>query len=412
MPHFKSHTLTLPALPFETTTQEGKFCFLEHYISAYFKNRSLLHTRYIPHNLPPKDFFLSIKSPKKDQYLIKCDKSSKIAPIEIAKTALLFLANQQNSLISHNLTPKNITPNFKLPFIKEIADIKEMLEDSTQALWLEIGFGSGRHLLHNAKNNPDILHIGLEIHHPSLEQVARQIGLCKLKNLLIFNYDARIFLELLPTNSLERIFIHFPIPWDKNPHRRIFSPSFLTQTNRILKERGTLELRTDSKEYFEYSQTLAKDSPLFTAKEAINQQNPITSKYEARWKRQQKNIYDLVLTAKKTQKKHKKTYDFTFPSADSIKQAMLTQFAPHKFLKKDFFLNLEDLLVESNSTQKPKKVLKISFGAFNYPQNHYIIIDNKVQYFKEKPLPTEANYQSHRLLCTLLFKGLNNGCNY
>ncbi|WP_104722093.1 tRNA (guanosine(46)-N7)-methyltransferase TrmB [Helicobacter mesocricetorum] len=407
MPHFKSHTFTLPTLPFETTTKEGSFYFLQHYVSAYFKNHSLLHTRYTPYNLPPKDFFLAIKnSPKQNQYLIKCDKSSKIVPIEIAKTALLFLANQQNSLINHNLTPKNITPSFKLPFIKEIADIKELLDSSIfQTLWLEIGFGSGRHLLHNAKNNPDILHIGLEIHHPSLEQVARQIGLCKLTNILIINYDAKIFLELLPTHTLERIFVHFPVPWDKKPHRRVFSQSFLAQAHKVLKEQGTLELRTDSKEYFEYVQTLTKESPFFTSEVMINKQNEITSKYEARWRKQQKDIYDLVLTAKNTQKNTRKTYDFTFPPTDTIKQPIFKEFTPYKILKKDYFLSLEDLLIESNSTQKPQKILKISFGEFHSPQNRYIIIGDKIQYFKEEPLPTGANYQSHRLLCTLLFKG-------
>lgn len=81
-------------------------------------------------------------------------------------------------------------------------------------------------MLHNAKNHPEILHIGLEIHSPSLEQVARQIGLLELDNILILAYDARIFLELLPSNILDKIFIHFPVPWDKQPNRRILNKAF------------------------------------------------------------------------------------------------------------------------------------------------------------------------------------------
>jgi len=34
---------------------------------------------------------------------------------------------------------------------------------------------------------------------------------------LILDYDARVFLEFLPSNSAKQIFVHFPVPWDKNP---------------------------------------------------------------------------------------------------------------------------------------------------------------------------------------------------
>ncbi|MDE5591391.1 MAG: tRNA (guanosine(46)-N7)-methyltransferase TrmB, partial [Helicobacter sp.] len=325
MPHFKSTSLTIPALPFCSSHYEHEIHILAHFTSCAFKNSSLLHARYILQKFSPKDFFLTIKKDKSHQYLVKCDKYSKIAPIEIAKNTLLLLANKQQNLLSHNLNPKNISPRFKLPFIKNIQDFLDFsallknLPLKQPKIWLEIGFGSGRHLLHNAKTNPEILHIGLEIHHPSLEQVARQIGLCNLKNILILSYDARIFLELLPTNALDRIFVHFPVPWEKKPHRRIFTPSFLKHAHRVLKDNSTLELRTDSQEYFKDSVVLAEDSKLFTLQKFKNKPADIISKYEARWIREQKDIYDLNLTANAIPKKERIVYDFSFPKGDLLK---------------------------------------------------------------------------------------------
>lgn len=405
MPHFKALSLSLPELPCTLSCKENEFSFLELYSSCVFKNYSLLHTTSKISNLKPKEFFLTLKQNDKNpkEFLVKCDKSSKIAPIEIAKNALMLLASNQK-VITHNLNQQNITPQFKLPSIKEINDFlnfeellqKEGLEN--KEIWLEIGFGSGRQLLFNAQNHKDILHIGIEIHLPSLEQVARQIGLLQLNNILILAYDARIFLELLPKCSLSKIFVHFPVPWDKKPHRRIFSNAFLTQCARVFKKEGNLHLRTDSYEYFLYSLDLAKEFKNFEISHQKNQQNSITSKYEARWNRLNKDIYDLYLLQKEPLNIATKHYDFSFPKITS--SPLLTpSFKKQKFVKEDYFLSLEDLLINPKGD---KKILKISFGDFAYPETRYIIIDENLKYFREPPLKTEANFKAHNLLCSLL----------
>ena len=42
--------------------------------------------------------------------------------------------------------------------------------------------------------NPDILFIGIEIHRPSIEQVLKQVSIQGLDNLLVLDYDARLFM--------------------------------------------------------------------------------------------------------------------------------------------------------------------------------------------------------------------------
>ncbi|MDP8996566.1 MAG: tRNA (guanosine(46)-N7)-methyltransferase TrmB, partial [Pseudomonadota bacterium] len=78
---------------------------------------------------------------------------------------------------------------------------------------LEIGFGGGEHLAHQAAVNPTISYIGAE---PFLNGVAKlmaEIDERKLTNLRVHYGDARPLLEALPPESLERIYLLYPDPW-------------------------------------------------------------------------------------------------------------------------------------------------------------------------------------------------------
>lgn len=405
MPHFKTKTLTLPNLPYTSIHCAGEFTFKELFTSKNNSNTALLHTSFTPKkSAQRKEFFLEIKQSKKET-LVRFDRYSRIAPIEIIKNALEILMQMQDSIMIHNLNRNTIPTEYKLPFIKEINDfldfehlLKKICEKSKrnfEEIWLEIGFGSGRHLLHNAKKYPNALHIGLEIHHPSLEQVARQIGIQKLENLLVLAFDARIFLELLPSNTLHKIFVHFPIPWEKKPHRRIFSAAFLTQSARVLKQGGHLQLRTDSLEYLTFAKDLMehfKDS--FKVEAHKNTQGGIISKYEARWLREQKEIYNLECFALQTSKKQ--TLDFAFNFDSTFSPSNLN---PKKIVQEDYFLNIEDIFLGKKNT-----LVRVAFGDFNYPETRYIMQDSTLHYFRNNPLPSNINHKAHHLLNACISK--------
>lgn len=150
------------------------------------------------------------------------------------------------------LSLKNFLEVKHSPYLKEIEFFANHFNVERE-VWVEIGFGSGRHLLYQAKKNPHIQFIGLEIHKPSIEQVLKQCELQGIENILVIDYDARLFMEFLPSNVVGRIFVHFPVPWDKKPHRRVFSAAFIEEVLRVLHLNGTLELRTDSQLYFEFT---------------------------------------------------------------------------------------------------------------------------------------------------------------
>ena len=83
---------------------------------------------------------------------------------------------------------------------------------------------------------------------------------------------------------------HFVIPSDY---------PFLDEAIRVLKVDGTLELRTDSKEYYEYGLEVFEEPKISKLLIHKNRDLEVSSKYEDRWRRQEKDIYDLIFTNNK-----------------------------------------------------------------------------------------------------------------
>src|SRR3982751_767763 len=82
-------------------------------------------------------------------------------------------------------------------------------------LWLEIGYGGGEHLLYQAENNPQIFFVGCEVFDKGIAQMLQKIEKSKVRNVHLFTDDARLLLEKIPDESIDKVFILFPDPWPK-----------------------------------------------------------------------------------------------------------------------------------------------------------------------------------------------------
>ncbi len=130
---------------------------------------------------------------------------------------------------------------------------------------MEIGFGAGEHLAWQAKHNPDVGFIGCE---PYINGVARLLKVAstnKLSNIRVLVNDARPFLQLLPNDSLNRLFILFPDPWPKKRHnnRRVIQTTTFSQFRRILRNGGQLRIATDDNAYLSWILICASKFPEF-----------------------------------------------------------------------------------------------------------------------------------------------------
>jgi tRNA (guanine-N7-)-methyltransferase len=130
-----------------------------------------------------------------------------------------------------------------------VLDPANLFSPARPRLWLEIGFGGGEHLATLAAAHPDVGLIGCE---PYVNGVARLLSLTEgSENLRIVIDDARLLLDALPENCLERIFVLFPDPWPKLRHhkRRIVNPTTARAFERLLIHGGELRLATDHPGY-------------------------------------------------------------------------------------------------------------------------------------------------------------------
>jgi tRNA (guanine-N7-)-methyltransferase len=391
MPNIQTPKLEYKPFPF---TKDG---YTFHYkADDRYKDESLIYTTF-----EDKAFFIVVIKRESD-FLIKHDKLTRISPIYIIKNGIKAFRDALNL----ETTFSNIDGDNKLNHISKSDDYLKKITyfvdefKITKEIWVEVGFGSGRHLLYQAKKNPDIQFIGLEIHGPSIEQVVKQCKIQEIENILIVNFDARIFLEFLDSNSVGKIFVHFPVPWDKKPHRRVISTAFINESIRVLKEGGKLELRTDSENYYAYSYERFISQSSVDLNIRKNQDIEISSKYEDRWKKMEKNIYDITLTNHIVSPPKDKRVKMSFEKSVNFAEVK-KRFHTKTMRESDNFVHFEALYEVDESCG----VIKLSFGAYEKCEHKYLIFnDNKIQYFPYEALPIEQNLKSHKKIEEFLYE--------
>lgn len=377
------------------------------------------------------EFFITLK-PKNTSFVIKGEKLTRPAKIGLLQRALHEFKSEfcdeiisEAFAISQNSLIKKETPikseSEILTFVNEILQAKfdEISNANPNAKFrcvrLEIGFGSGRHILYQANNNPDVFFIGIEIYKPAIEQVAKLAIAQNLNNVALLNCDARTFLQMLGSNSLDKIYLHFPVPWDDAPHRRVISYEFLQECERALRKGGIFELRSDSENYVKFALEKMMDFPRARVNIVKNEDLNITSKYEERWKRQQKDIYEVKFECVDDKAQEKLEFDFSFGrySTDKIAQ----NFCNETLKFDDFFVHFEDIFYARNldkngettnnsSNFKENEIfIKVSFGSFNAPTSHFILITDEIcKYYFKSPLKTKANAKAHEKIKEYLAK--------
>lgn len=308
MPNFICKSLNLRSLP--VSYNESEFIAIANELRDGKKtNTSLVLTK-----IKDEKFLIIIKKRPDESYLIKGDKILKPTNISILQRGLsdfkaAFCEQIITNAINQKAKPENLAFNInedELSIIAKHFSAQNLAQANFNAyenfnkFCLEIGFGSGAHLLFRAQSEPHTLFAGIEIHRPSLIKVSKLASQMGLKNLLLLNVDARNALSLLPSNTIDKIFVHFPVPWNKSPSRRVLNKQVAKICDRVLKNGGVLELRSDDREFFDASLACFLDLENAKIKIYKNRSLEIISKYEKRWLSEHKDIYDMLYFCTKT----------------------------------------------------------------------------------------------------------------
>lgn len=128
---------------------------------------------------------------------------------------------------------------------------EELYTHAKNPVWLEIGFGGGEHLVEQARRHPQVHFIGCEPYINGVASLLAKIQQYSLRNIRLYDGDARVLLERLPDHSLEKLFVLFPDPWPKVRHhkKRIISQASAALFHRKLKKGGILRIATDHADY-------------------------------------------------------------------------------------------------------------------------------------------------------------------
>jgi len=120
-----------------------------------------------------------------------------------------------------------------------------------QALWLEIGFGGGEHLLAHAARRPDMGFIGVEPFRNGMARMLVDLDKAGLPNIRLFDHDAALLLERLPAGRLAGADLFYPDPWPKRRHwkRRFVRPDNLDLLARAIRPGGSFRFASDVPDY-------------------------------------------------------------------------------------------------------------------------------------------------------------------
>ena len=130
---------------------------------------------------------------------------------------------------------------------------------NSHPITLELACGGGEYTLELARKYTERNFIGVDIKGNRLWKGARVALAEQLDNAAF----ARMRIEKITTffgkNEVDKIWITFPDPFLKKPNRRLTAPIFLERYREFLIEEGTINLKTDSPELFEYTMEVLQE---------------------------------------------------------------------------------------------------------------------------------------------------------
>ena len=170
------------------------------------------------------------------------------------------------------------------------ADLATLFPVPVREVWLEIGFGGGEHMIHQAETNPDVGIIGCEPFVNGMAKAVSVIGEKEIETIRLHPEDAVFLLDWMPPASVSRIYLLYPDPWPKKRHwkRRFVSAANLDRFCRVLQPGGMFRFASDIDTYVDWtlSHVRAHGGLVWTAETAADWKTPYpgweSTRYEAK----------------------------------------------------------------------------------------------------------------------------------
>ncbi len=184
---------------------------------------------------------------------------------------------------------------------RDILDVQKAVQDkkyfdyqelfgNQNSLEVEIGCGKGGFILETAKKNPNVNYIAVEMMQNIIVMAVEKAYNIGLKNVRFINSGAEYLPRYLRPKSVDTIYLNFSPPYPQNSYenRRLSNPAFLDGYKSYLKDNGEIYLKTDDKNFFDYSaETLAKNGFAVQIIEDLEERktlkNSVVTEYESKF---------------------------------------------------------------------------------------------------------------------------------
>lgn len=170
-------------------------------------------------------------------------------------------------------------------------------------LTVEIGSGQGHQIVSAAAADPDNDFLAVEVFTAGLARTMLDADRAGVKNLRLAEANAPEALEhLLPTGSVDELWVFFPDPWHKNKHtkRRLIAPDFVRVAALALRPGATLRLATDWQDYADQMREVLDEAPefsrAFSGDWAERFEGRVLTAFEQKGLRVGRDIRDLTYT--------------------------------------------------------------------------------------------------------------------
>ncbi|MCL1858123.1 MAG: tRNA (guanosine(46)-N7)-methyltransferase TrmB [Oscillospiraceae bacterium] len=122
-------------------------------------------------------------------------------------------------------------------------------------IYLEIGCGKGDFICATAQKYPDINFIAVEKISDVIVIATEKAKSLDLPNLRFMIVDAKNLSDYFAPGQISRIYLNFSDPWHKRyqHNKRLTSPVFLEIYKKIIKSNAEIILKTDNKDFFDFS---------------------------------------------------------------------------------------------------------------------------------------------------------------
>lgn len=148
-------------------------------------------------------------------------------------------------------------PQWRIPIEEGSApdNISTLFDNAPSKIRMEIGFGGGEHLIHEAGRFPETGFIGVEPFVNSMAKFLANASEADLQNIRVYDDDATQLLDWLPDQCLDGIDLLYPDPWPKMKHwkRRFVSQINLTRFARVLKPGAQFRFASDIETYVNWT---------------------------------------------------------------------------------------------------------------------------------------------------------------